>query len=250
MRTAAILPVKSFVRAKQRLGASVTDQLRLELARAMVADVLSALEQTQSIECTIVVTREQSVARHARELGAVVIEDALEEGQSAAATLGVRHAMREGFERVLCVPGDCPALDPAELRALLNAPVRAGANGSCPAPGTLPAEPHPPHTPRKPLVTIVPDRHGSGTNGLLLAPPDAIAPSFGPNSCERHRGLAIAAGIAVKVEALSSLVLDIDTGADLAVLQQRLRGQHERAGRTRAVLGQHEREIIPSKTTV
>ncbi len=36
----------------------------------------------------------------------------------------------------------------------------------------------------------MPDRHGTGTNGLLLTPPDAIAPSFGPGSCERHRALA------------------------------------------------------------
>ena len=46
MRTAAILPVKRFSRAKQRLGESVADQLRVELARAMVADVLLALAQT------------------------------------------------------------------------------------------------------------------------------------------------------------------------------------------------------------
>ncbi len=35
-------------------------------------------------------------------------------------------------------------------------------------------------------MTIVPDRHGTGTNALLLAPPQAIAPAFGPGSCERH----------------------------------------------------------------
>ena len=50
---------------------------------------------------------------------------------------------------------------------------------------------------RGPEVVIVPDRHGTGTNGLLLAPPDAIAPSFGPGSCERHRALARAAGVAL-----------------------------------------------------
>lgn len=229
MRTAAILPVKSFARAKQRLGASVPDPLRLQLARAMVADVLLALAQTASIERTIIVTREQSVAVTAREQGVMVLEDVAESGQSAAAALGVRWALAEGIERVLCVPGDCPALDPEELDALLQA--HAGAADA------------------RRSVVIVPDRHGSGTNGLLLSPPDAIAPSFGPDSCERHRALARAADVAVSVQRPSSLLLDIDTGADLAALRERLSGLDARAPRTRSVLGQPERTNALPLTT-
>ena len=43
MRTLAVLPVKRFSWAKQRLGATVVDSLRRELAQAMVADVMLAL---------------------------------------------------------------------------------------------------------------------------------------------------------------------------------------------------------------
>jgi len=222
MRTAAIVPVKRFALAKQRLGASVDDPLRLELARAMVADVLLALAQTASIERTIVVTREDSVAAAARDQGALVVEDAIEDGQSAAVTLGVKRALEEGIERALCVPGDCPALDPAELESLLG--VGDGA-----------AE-----------VVIVPDRHGSGTNGLLLTPVDAIVPSFGADSCERHRALARAAGVACRLERPASLLLDIDTGADLQALRGRLSRAHTRASHTRAVLGQPETADVPS----
>jgi 2-phospho-L-lactate guanylyltransferase len=226
VRTAAILPVKRFSRAKQRLGATVADPLRLELARAMVADVLLALHETGSIERTIVVTCEESVAHAARAQGALVVaEDDDDAGQSAAVALGVRRALAEGFERVLCVPGDCPALDPSELDALLSA-----------------------HAGDDPAATIVPDRHGAGTNGLLLTPPDAIAPSFGPGSCERHRALALAAGIACHVERPPSLLLDIDTGADLVALRDRLAGPHTRAERTRSVLGQPARTHLPLPT--
>lgn len=211
MRTAAILPVKRFPLAKQRLGQSVADSLRADLARAMVGDVLAALRDCPAIDATIVVTRERSVAAAARYLGASAIEDAAEDGQSAAARLGLMRALSENFDRALCVPGDCPTLDPAELDALL-------------------AE----HTTG---VTIVPDRHGSGTNGLLLAPPDAISPSFGPDSRERHERLAREAGAACRVEQNPSLLLDIDTGEDLSVLRERLAGERTRAPRTRAVLG-------------
>ena len=194
------------------------DPLRPSLARAMVGDVLSALRDCAAIERTIVVTCEESVAAAAGYLGAIVVPDTAEESQSAAVAKGVERAVAEGFERVLCVPGDCPALDPLELQALLD------------------AEPS-----GVPEVVILPDRHETGTNGLLLSPPRAIPPSFGPGSCERHLRLAREAGAMCRVERLSSLMLDIDTGEDLAVLRERLAGGagglQSRARRTRKVLG-------------
>jgi 2-phospho-L-lactate guanylyltransferase len=216
MRTAAILPVKRFAAAKSRLGESVEEDLRARLARAMVADVLQALARTDSIELTFVVTCEPSLPATAREHDALVIEDTAEQGQSEAVTLGVQRALSEGFERVLCIPGDCPALDPGELEELLS---RAEQRS----------------------VVIVPDRHGTGTNGLLLTPPDAIRPSFGLGSCERHRALARAAGVDCRVAHPSSLLLDVDTGADLAALRDRLAGANTPAERTRAVLAQPAR---------
>ena len=66
-------------------------------------------------------SREPRVAQTAREHGALLVPDADELGQSAAVTLGVRRAIADGVERVLCIPGDCPALDPLELDALLGA---------------------------------------------------------------------------------------------------------------------------------
>ncbi len=222
MRTAAILPVKRFSRAKRRLGASVAEKLRDELARAMVGDVLVALSLTASIDRTIVVTGEDSVAAAARYLGALVVPDTAEESQSAAVTHGVAAAIADGFERVLCIPGDCPALDPAELDSLLaDAPAATS-------------------------VTIVPDRHGTGTNGLLLIPPDAITPSFGPDSCERHLALARTAGAVCRIERPGSLLLDIDTGEDLTVLRERLSSERTRAPRTRAVLARSSKPCLAS----
>ena len=226
MRTAAILPVKRFAQAKQRLGASVDDPLRLELARAMVGDVLAALTETASIERTIVVTGEPSVADAARARGAIVIDDTAQSGQSAAVTLGIERALTEGIERALCIPGDCPTLDPVELEALLG----PSADGAL-------------------EVVIVPDRHGTGTNGLLLAPPDTIPPSFGPDSCERHRALALAAGVVCCIERPASLLLDIDTGEDLTALRTRLSTERIRAPRTRAVLDRTAAKGRPAITT-
>ena len=198
MRTAAILPVKRFAVAKQRLGPGLQAPVRRQLARAMVQDVLDALAQTPAIERTIVVTDEPAIAAAARAQCAIAIADSARAGQSAAVALGIERMLAEGFQRVLCIPGDCPALDPADLRELLSA-----------------------HARRREVV-IVPDRHGTGTNGLLLTPPGVIAPAFGPGSCARHRSLAIGAGASCRVEHPPSLLLDIDTGDDLSALRRQL----------------------------
>lgn len=215
MRTAAILPVKRFAKAKQRLGVSVPDPLRARLAQAMVGDVLVALSHSTLIERTIVVTNEHQVARAASYLGATVLPDSTEQGQSAAVKLGLSHAIGEEFQRALCIPGDCPALDPQELDDLLSAHLHE----------------------QERSVVIVPDRHGTGTNGLLLSPPDAIQPSFGENSCERHLELAQSGQVRCEIDRRASLMLDIDTADDLTALRERLSNEHIRAPRTRKVLG-------------
>jgi 2-phospho-L-lactate guanylyltransferase len=206
MRTLAVLPVKSFGRAKQRLRPAGVD--RAELAAAMVGDVLEALGAVRGLDGVVVVSAER-----AETAGIEWVHDPLEVGQSAAALRGVRAAVARGAQRVLLVPGDCPALDPAQVDELLASTAPAG-----------------------PSVVIVPDRHGSGTNALLIAPPGTLTPAFGPGSFARHAALAQAAGATVRVGRLPSLELDVDTPGDLAALRAALAAGHGAAPRTRALL--------------
>lgn len=211
MPTLAIVPVKRFALAKQRLASGVSDAERRALAGAMVADVLEALAAAGGIDATLVVTNEEPVAEQAPELGADVVADPHERGQSAAASVGIAYALERGYDRVLLAPGDCPALDPSEVDGLLAA---TGSDG----------------------VVIVPDRHGTGTNALVLTPPDAIVPSFGPGSCERHRGLAERAGVGCHLARVPSLLLDVDTPNDLQALRDTLARDPRGARRTRSLL--------------
>jgi len=217
MHTIAILPIKSFGAAKQRLGELLGAGSRQALARAMFADVLSALRHVPALDEIAVVTGDRSAEWAARAERVLVLADPTEEGQSAAALIGVRHALSEGFDRALLVPGDAPLLDPAELTALLESQ-RAGRGAA-----------------------IVPDRHGTGTNALLLSPPDAFEPSFGPDSFARHVAAAEAAGICCSVDELPSLTLDVDTPDDLAEVARRLESRRGLAPQTRGALSQLER---------
>src|SRR5918992_299175 len=85
-------------------------------------------------------------------------------------------------------------------------------------------------------VSIVPDRQGTGTNGLVLRPPDAIAPSFGPGSLKRHVAAAEAAGVPFAVAEVPTLMLDVDTGEDLSALIDALAARRGDARATRGAL--------------
>jgi 2-phospho-L-lactate/phosphoenolpyruvate guanylyltransferase len=214
MRTFAVLPVKRFGAAKQRLTDGLEPGARERLAEAMVRDVLAALAQAPTLDGVVVVTNEPRAAAPARAAGAEVIPDAAETGQSPAATAGVVRALELGAERVLLVPGDCPALAPDEVEALLADPAPA------------------------PAVTIVPDRHGTGTNALLLTPPQAIEPAFGEGSFARHTAAAARAGATLSVQTPPSLLLDVDTASDLAVLRETLSRLPHRPTYTAAALAE------------
>lgn len=217
MRSTAILPIKRFAHAKTRLLDVIGPPERATLLKAMLGDVLEAIDATASIERMIVVTgegRAEKVAMEAAKRLRTAIEvfqEPTDSGHSEAATLGIVRARALGAECVALLPGDCPLLDAAELDAALERMEAA-------------------------TVAVIPDRHGTGTNGLLMAPANAIGPAFGPDSRERHLDRAQRAGWRAVVEALPSLGLDLDTPDDLAALRAALAERPGAAPRTAEAL--------------
>ena len=213
MNAIAILPIKTFEEAKQRLGDALDRPTRRVLAEAMFTDVLTGLRRCEGIDDLIVVTSDHGAERIAAGYGAAVVRDG-QLGHSHAASLGIQQALESAAQRVLLVPGDCPLLDPAEIDDLIARPM-AGRS-----------------------AVIVPDRHGTGTNALLLSPPDAFEPAFGSGSRERHEALGRAAGIDPQTVNVQSLALDVDTPEDLSALEVALASSHGGAAHTRGMLRQ------------
>jgi len=212
LKATAVLPVKRLYAAKQRLAGGLSGEQRRTLAGAMVADVLEAIGEARGIGRTILVSGDPIAQELAADAGAEVVPDPEDAGHDEAALAGIARAEVEGAECVVLLPGDCPLLDPRELdRLLTGIPER--------------------------FVGIVPDRHGSGTNALVLRPPAAIAPAFGEGSRERHEAAARAAGIPFEVEPLASLGLDLDTPADLIALTRELEARPGRGRHTAKALG-------------
>jgi nitrile hydratase len=73
--------------------------------------------------------------------------------------------------------------------------------------------------PDRPLVVLVSDRLGRGTNVLLLSPPDAIPFSFGSGSRASHIAAAEASG-ATALELDGPLTLDLDLPEDLILAEE------------------------------
>ena len=216
MKTLAILPVKRFAAAKQRLAEALEGGARVALAQAMFMDVLVSVRDVSGLDGIAVVTSER-VAQKAAALsgsGTLVLREEGQQGHSEAAMLGIRRAIADGYDRVLLIPGDTPLVLPVELTALL-----AGASG----------------------IVVVPDRHGTGTNAMVMTPPDGIDPSFGPGSLERHVAAAEAAGIPFRVEEVPGLALDVDTPEDLAALRAELELSGGAAPTTREALAELDR---------
>jgi 2-phospho-L-lactate guanylyltransferase len=213
MSTLAVLPIKSFPDAKQRLAEELSPGPRRALVEAMFADVLVALRRSTKVDRMLVISDDNSAQEIGAGYGALVLDDQ-QPGHSEAARLAIRSALEDGIERVLLVPGDCPLMDPRELDELLTRPAPARS------------------------ALIVPDRHGTGTNALLLSPPDSLTPAFGPGSCQRHAEQARLAGIEHEVVEVPSLSLDIDTPEDLQELIVLLKTAHGGAAHTRGMLNQ------------
>src|SRR5690349_9499869 len=105
MTTLAILPMKKFDNAKQRLGDALDVTPRRSLVQAMFSDVLIALKRARRVDSILVVTSDRGAERIAAGYGALVLQDD-EQGHNEAVALGVRRALELGAQRALLVAGD------------------------------------------------------------------------------------------------------------------------------------------------
>ena len=188
---------------KSRLAGVLSERQRDDLVVAMARDVLAVCLHSPLVDGVIVVA-DALVAAHLAH--ADLVDDPGE--MNAAVAAGIQHARARGADSVLVLPADIPLLTQHDLRALVQAS----------------------HAPRATVIGA--SRDGDGTNALLLRPPDAITPAFGPPSVERHRRLALDAHCDVHVLSDLGLALDIDTPDDLAAL------------RTRSDLPRHTRALV------
>lgn len=197
--THVVLPMRTVSGGKARLGGALDAEEREELVLGMLMHTLAVLGGWPACRRIHLVSPDPTL--HAAIRGAGVDVSVLRqegEGLNAGIRLGVSAARIEGAASLLVLPGDLPLLSIEALDELLlaaDAGLVAAAGG--------------------PLLAIVPSDARSGTNALLLRPPDAIAPAFGTDSFEAHLRAAESASVAVQVVTDPVLGFDLDTPDDL-----------------------------------
>ncbi|MGH2750300.1 MAG: 2-phospho-L-lactate guanylyltransferase [Actinomycetota bacterium] len=199
---AGLLPVKRFDHAKGRLSGWLNPDERASVARALFEDALDLCSSTTWLSWWVV-SDDEGVLALAGERGFRTTKDE-GTGLNDALELAVQAIVSAGARSLTVVPSDVPLAYEEDLRDLLD----TGATSD---------------------VVVVPSDGDGGTNGLYLAPPDLLAPSFGPSSLRAHVDAAAARRLRCSILALPRLALDIDTVTDVDAFLARPAYGHSRA---------------------
>ncbi len=191
-----IVPVGTLEGAKSRLGEVLDAEERRDLAVRLLRRTVAAATAAGRVDETIVVTPDAQARDIALEAGARPLRQR-DQGLNRGLREARSDAVAGGAGAIVVLPIDLPLVSAGAVAALL-APL---------------AEPD------RPVVALVPDRHGRGTNALLVAPPDAIDFAFGGDSRAAHAACARAAG-ARYVELDGPLALDLDTAEDVLLAEE------------------------------
>ncbi len=208
-RLIALVPVRSLSGSKSRLGEPLDAEERADLVRALLRRTITEACSAIQLAGVLVVSMDDELLDEARTLGAtplLQVRNGLNQALDEA-----RRAVSLDATAVLVLPADLPGVAGPAIDALADAAELARRAA-----------------PDRPVVILVTDHHGTGTNALLVAPPSAIQFQFGEGSRAAHAAAARARG-ASYVEIDGPLNFDLDTPEDL--LEADMRGLDHGAGR-------------------
>ena len=175
-----LIPVKAFSDAKARLAAALEPEARAALAETMATAVVEAAAPLE----VWIVCDDTAVAAWATRLGANVLWKP-GRGLNGAVNEGVADLAHLDIDTVIVAHADLPHAEHLDWLA--------DADG----------------------VTLVPDRHGDGTNVIVVPTDSGFTFSYGPSSFSRHRAEAERLGLTVRVVLDERLGWDVDRPEDL-----------------------------------
>jgi 2-phospho-L-lactate guanylyltransferase len=192
----AIVPVKPLRRGKSRLAGTLTEDERTVLNQELLEHTLKVLSGLKELDQVLVVSRDPQALTIARNHGAKTVQEDGQPHLNTALARATVMAQVHSTRGVLVLPADLPLLTAEDVRALID---RAA---------------------KPPVVVIAPDRHGKGTNALLMVPVGQIKYDFGEGSFQRHCDRAKKSGARLEIVELPSLGLDLDLPEDLEMVKR------------------------------
>ena len=192
----AIVPVKPLRRGKSRLAGMLTEDERTVLNQELLEHTLKILSGLKELDQVLVVSRDPHALTIARNHGAKTVQEDGQPHLNTALARATVMAQVHSIRGILVLPADLPLLTADDVLALID---RAA---------------------KPPVVVIAPDRHGKGTNALLMVPAGQIEYDFGEGSFQRHCDRAKKSGARLEIVELPSLGLDLDLPEDLEMIRR------------------------------
>ena len=189
MKTVAIIPVKSFSKAKTRL--TISSEKTVDICKLMLGEVLQTISGSKKIDNTIIVSRDQLAFDIGKKFGVIEVFDELESGVNNAITLADEYISDSEFDTSIILPQDIPFFNSSDLDNLFS------------------------FFQRKNSITLVPSRQFNGTNSLIRNPSRVMTTRYDEGTYKSHLDEAKRNNVDFSLVLIRRLMLDIDSQDDI-----------------------------------
>lgn len=194
MQIASVIPVKTFSKAKSRLGLSPE---RTEmLCEIMLEEVLSATSQSQ-ITKTVIISSDESALAIAKKHNTIQIFEEKENGVNAAVALAEKYLLENNYDASIVFPQDIPLIRAQDINDLIKLS-------------------------KTPQVVVVPSRKFDGTNALLRSPINIMETHYDEDSYKIHLSTAKSRNIPTTFALISRIMWDVDDQSDIEFIMSNI----------------------------
>ena len=191
MKTCAIIPVKSFSKAKTRLN--IPQIKREAICKEMLEEVLQTLSKCKSIDNIAIVSKDNAAIKLSESFGATqIFDDDL--GVNQAVDLADQHLADLEYNCSVIFPQDIPMMESSDIDSLL---------------GFLKS---------RNSVMLVPSRQFNGTNALVRYYVNSMKTQYDKGSYSYQLDAAKHVTQNVSIALIRRMMLDIDDEHDLAFM--------------------------------
>lgn len=193
-RTAAIVPVKTFSKAKKRLN--LEPEKTEILCKLMLEEVLGTISKSDLIEKIALVTKDEAAFSIGKRFGCIEIIDEKESGVNNAVALADGYFLNDGFDATIVFPQDIPLMQPDDIQTLFN------------------------FKNSQKCALVVPSRKFDGTNALFRTPVNLMKTHYDEDSYKIHLSTAEEIPASSALVLIRRIMLDVDEISDLQFISK------------------------------
>ena len=191
LKTSAIIPVKTFSKAKTRLNIQQT--CKEEICSIMLQEVLKTISNCNLVSKIVIVSKDETALKIGRPFNAIEIFDD-ESGVNNAINLADEYLSDKKFDCSVIFPQDIPTMTSTDIETLLGFIKSTNS------------------------VIIVPSRQFNGTNALVRCPSGLIQTKYDLGSYTHQIDAARTRTNNISIALIRRMMLDIDDESDLAFM--------------------------------